>query len=105
MIEVDWKFIGHDLRRCGYGLTRIAIALNKPKSTVQSWINRGSEPAYSDGQMLLSLWATVAKGQRVNVEFFAPVKRNKRNCGTPAATDGVSTSLTGRDASSNRALG
>ena len=103
MIEVDWKFIGHDLRRCGYGLTRIAIALNKPKSTVQSWINRGSEPAYSDGQMLLSLWRKVVLGERVKVKFFAPVSANRRNCGTPAATDGVSTSLTGRDASSNRA--
>ena len=101
--RIDWRSIGCDLRGKGYGPTRISTALNRPKTTVLGWINRGSEPPFMDGHRLLALWAKVVAGQRVNVEFYAPIK-NSRDCVPRTIAVGVSTSLTGRDGSSNRAL-
>jgi uncharacterized protein Usg len=78
LTRIDWPSIGMDLRKQGFGLTRISVALGLPKSTVQYWFAKDVEPRFMDGHRLLSLWAKVVQGEKVAASFSSIVKRNRR---------------------------
>lgn len=58
-LSVNWREIGMDFRRAGFGTSKVARALNLPQQTVDTWFNRNREPFYTDGLMLLRLHAIV----------------------------------------------
>lgn len=58
---IDWFEVVIDLRRHGFGVTRIAAALNVPRQTVERWAYRGAEPGFSNGHRLLALWAAIVQ--------------------------------------------
>lgn len=53
---VDWFRVICDLSKAGWPESRIAAAINVPKSTLSGW-KQGAEPRYGDGQALLDLWS------------------------------------------------
>lgn len=55
---VDWRDLGIRFRRLGYGPSAVARALNVPTSTAQKWFE-GSEPGYTNGMLLVRLYATL----------------------------------------------
>lgn len=66
-LSVNWREIGMDFRRAGFGTSKVARALNLPQQTVDTWFNRNREPFYTDGLMLLRLHAIVV-GETGNKE-------------------------------------
>ena len=78
---IDWREVGIDLRRHGYGPSRVSVAMGRPTSTVQMWFQHGSEPGFSDGHRLLSLWATVVRKERPAPELQLNItfQRHKGN--------------------------
>jgi hypothetical protein len=54
-LKHDWTEIGHELRRHGWGVTKVAAHLNVPKSTVRRWFNDNSEPGYHVGRQVIRL--------------------------------------------------
>lgn len=64
-IEVDWREIGLEFRRAGWGASRVARVLNLPRETIRWWFRTGAEPGYTDGLCLLRLHARVVCKQRV----------------------------------------
>lgn len=55
--HIDWAVLVFDIKAT-LGLKhnpQIAALINKPPTTLQSWIDRGSEPPYSDGAAILEL--------------------------------------------------
>lgn len=61
-ITVDWAAIGFELRRAGFGATKVAYCLNLPRATVRFWFERGGHPRYVDGLCLIRLHALVVGG-------------------------------------------
>lgn len=53
--QTDWKEIGMELRRHGWGATRVAEHLNLPRSTVRGWFEENAEPGYHSGMQLIRL--------------------------------------------------
>jgi len=78
---IDWREVGIDLRRFGFGPSRVAAALNRPKSTVDAWLLYGSEPGFTDGHRMLELWAAVTRHETPRKPFAVtlPLSRHKGN--------------------------
>lgn len=69
---VDWAEVYVDLKRHGYGPTRIGLAIGVSKSTVQMWGNGGSEPSWHLGTRLLHLWSVVVFKATPNANLLTP---------------------------------
>lgn len=70
---VDWPALLLDLRRHGYGVVRVAEALNLPRQTVQSWQGEGAEPRYTNGMMLIRLYLAVVDARVPPTRFAVPL--------------------------------
>lgn len=68
-VSVNWREIGMDLRRCGWGASKISVALNVDRTTARGWTERGHEPRYSDGLLLLKLHARIVSGVDKEARF------------------------------------
>lgn len=70
--SVEWPEILLDLRRHGFGVVRVAEALNLPRQTVQSWQD-GTEPRYTNGLMLVRLYLSVIDKSAPPRRFAVPL--------------------------------
>jgi hypothetical protein len=59
-----WAEIGLDLRRHGWGPSKVAAHLNVPRSTVRHWFNAGGTPLNQCGAQLISLHARIVCHQK-----------------------------------------
>lgn len=75
-IEVDWREIGMEFRRAGWGTTQVARLLNLPRENVRMWFERGAEPGYINGLCLLRLHsAVVCRHAPIAVTFAVQIAR------------------------------
>lgn len=65
---IDWRELLLDLRRNGWGLSKVAKALNLPRTTVNAWMFN-AEPGYSNGVLLVALYLHVVHGEPSDVRF------------------------------------
>jgi hypothetical protein len=75
-LRVDWRRIIADLRTRHGSVSRVAVLSGIPRTTLASLVERFSEPGYSDGRMLLVLWAEATGGE----EFAPPMVRLIDQC-------------------------
>lgn len=72
--EKPWPTLLMELRRAGYGPSKVAVALNVDKSVVSRWQNNGVEPLWSTGQRLIRLHARVVERRPVKAWFAVHVQ-------------------------------
>lgn len=62
---INWQEIGLELRRHGWGASRVAEHMNLPRSTVRKWFEDSAEPGYHSGLQLIRLHNRVVIFRRV----------------------------------------
>lgn len=60
---MPWREIGIDFRRMGWTAGRVAREMNLPRTTVNQWFLAGSEPNFSDGYRLITLYLRVCESR------------------------------------------
>lgn len=65
--KIDWERILLDLQAHSYGTRKVAESIHIPVATVHGWKNLDAEPRYSDGTVLIALWAKVTGKQPKDV--------------------------------------
>lgn len=72
-LTVDWREVGLDLRRAGFGPSMVARVLNLPRGTVRAWFEDNNEPSYTCGLYLIRLHARVVSKEKSNTRFAVRV--------------------------------
>lgn len=68
---IDWAVIVFDVKAALEleNNAEVARMLNLPKTTVQSWIDRGTAPVYANGAMLLELHARACGAEKTQMRL------------------------------------
>ena len=79
--QIDWPRLLIELQSHGFGVVRVAEALNLPRQTVQAWRSSGAEPRYGSGIALVRLFLAVVERSEPASGFavplrIAPIKRH-----------------------------
>jgi len=77
--RVNWWQVIVDLGKANLSLADIAAATGIPKSTLDQYKNRNSEPKHADGERLLSLWRTTVLPKVPTVQ--GSVRNRERSTG------------------------
>ena len=67
MNRVDWFRVLVELKRHGLSGYGVAERVGIPRQTLHNYANRGCEPRYVEGVLLLELWAEVTGQELRNV--------------------------------------
>lgn len=65
-IRVDWRRIMADLRQHHGSMLAVAAAARIPRQTLQRLDVEYAEPRYSDGRVLIALWAVAVTGDEAS---------------------------------------